>query len=374
MKNEKASRLIKAYLDDTATAEQKAQAETWYIKAAGEQEEPKTSVDLSTLESETLQSLRSQQKIQKPVRKLWTIGIAASVAALVVLGCFATFWFRTNQGLPANYANDIPAGGNKATLTLGNGKTINLTDVKNGKLSKQGGVQITKTADGQLVYQIIENQVSEINASTNTISTPKGGQYQLILPDGTKVWLNAASSLSYPVTFTGRGQRVVNLSGEAYFEVFKNKKHPFIVKSAKQEIKVLGTHFNISAYTNDPVVKTTLLEGSVEVNAKTILKPGEQSSFSDGQIKVTPVDTEVAVAWKNGDFMFKNEPLENIMQQIARWYNVDVVYSDPQVSNKRFGGTISKFKNVSEVLCMLELTEEVHFKVEGRRITVLSKK
>lgn len=372
MENKEAKNLIKKYLNHTATPEERDLVERWYIQAALEQEMPDTSPDFPGIETEMFKALLAKQ--QGNTKKLWPKLTAISVAAIVFIASLVTLWYRADHPLPSRYTNDVPAGGNKALLTLQNGQTINLTDLKNGQIAQQSGIQIIKTTDGQLVYKSVENKIPLINASSNTISTPKGGQYQLILPDGTKVWLNAGSKLNYPVSFKGRRDREVDLSGEAYFEVKKDKEQPFIVKSAHQQIKVLGTHFNISAYPEDADVKTTLLEGSVEVNAKTILKPGEQSVLSHDQIRVEQVDTEISVAWKNGDFMFKNEPLENIMQKIARWYNVDVIYADQLVSKKKFGGTISKFKNVSEVLCMLELTEEVHFKIEGRRITVLSKK
>jgi ferric-dicitrate binding protein FerR (iron transport regulator) len=198
-----------------------------------------------------------------------------------------------------------------------------------------------------------------------------------VLPDGTKVWLNAASSIRYPTAFTGN-ERNVEITGEAYFEVAHNKDKPFHVKSNKQVVEVLGTHFNIMAYDDEPAVKTTLLAGKVRVTAtqpqttnykqQTILQPGEQAVVSD-KIKVAPVKTAAAVAWKNGEFMFRNEPLENIMRSVARWYDVEIVYK-ANVAHKEVWGSITRYGNVADVLEMIALTGVAHFKVEGRTIIV----
>ncbi|MGY0036944.1 FecR family protein [Pedobacter sp. NJ-S-72] len=209
------------------------------------------------------------------------------------------------------------------------------------------------------------------------METPKGGQYQLVLPDGTKVWLNAASSLRYPVAFQGN-ERKVELTGEAYFEVAKDKTRPFEVYSNNQVVQVLGTHFNINAYSNEPFVSTTLLEGSVKVtnsltNAQKIIRPGQQSLISkDGQagIEVKNMDLDEAVAWKNGYFMFNEEELESILKKVSRWYNVDVQYEQEELKHQLFSGTLSKYSNVSQVLKKLEMLQSIHFKIEGRKIIV----
>ena len=209
----------------------------------------------------------------------------------------------------------------------------------------------------------------------NTITTPKGGQYQVTLMDGTRVWLNAASSLHYPTVFKG-SERSVQLTGEAYFEVAKNSKMPFRVTSNGQVTEVLGTHFNINSYPDEQGTTTTLLEGSVRIlNAKSdaaiLLKPGQQSgSDASGKIKVANVNPEQFVAWKDGKFIFTNANIESIMRQVSRWYNVEIEYKG-DASKEKFGGRTSRFTNVAELLEILELTDHVQFEIEGRRIIVM---
>lgn len=270
---------------------------------------------------------------------------------------------------------DAEPGSNKAVLTLANGSKLVLDAAKNGLLAKSGHISIKKAKDGQLIYLIEGAKNTATNAPTvyNTISTPIGGQYQVILPDGTKVWLNAASSLRYPTSFTGK-QRMVELTGEAYFEVTKNAAMPFNVHVNKLDVKVLGTHFNIMAYGNEPVVKTTLLEGSVQLNSgqtTNTLKPGQQGVLnSNNEIKVFNVDAEHYIAWKNGYFDFKRSSIREIMNQLARWYDVDVVYSG-NIPDDEFVGKIQRSAKLSEVLHILELSK-VNFKIEQKKIIVKS--
>ncbi|MET4139240.1 FecR domain-containing protein [Pedobacter sp. UYP1] len=276
----------------------------------------------------------------------------------------------------------ITPGGNKAVLTLADGSKISLTDVKNGEVANQSGSVITKSRDSQLVYQQSAAASTAKEITYNTIETPKGGQFQLILSDGTKVWLNAASSLRYPSAF-GRGDRKVELVGEAYFEVAKNTAKPFLVSSSKQVVEVLGTHFNINAYTNEPVVSTTLLEGSVKVispftNTYKIIKPGQQSLVNSGDtnnmgIKVKNIDPDEAVAWKNGYFMFEKEGLASVLRKVSRWYDVEIENPRGEKLDKLlFSGTLSKYSDVSKVLRKLELTGSIRFKIIGRRIIVMN--
>lgn len=274
-------------------------------------------------------------------------------------------------------AQDIPPGGHKATLTLADGKTITLNEAADGELAKEAGMVVRKAGNGQLVYEV-SGQIDNAAAVTyNTISTPKGGTYQIILPDGSIVWLNAASTLRFPTSFASQMERKIELSGEAYFEVAKDVQHPFKVLTTKQEVQVLGTHFNISSYSDDQLVKTTLFEGSVKVKnlqdterEVVILKPGQQSTITGGATTVSTVDLNDVLAWKNGVFVFNDESLESIMKKVSRWYDVDVVYEGVD-KNKLFGGSVSRFDHVSKVLRQLELTGGVHFKVEEGRIIVM---
>jgi transmembrane sensor len=265
----------------------------------------------------------------------------------------------------------VQPGSNKATLTLSDGSSIDLNESKPGTLCKQGTVTVGKRADGSLVYQPSGSQ----NAAVlyNTVSTPKGGQYQLVLSDGTKVWLNAASAIKYPATFSGK-ERIVELNGEAYFEVAKNKNMPFKVSLNNMSVEVLGTHFNVNAYADEGEVTTTLLEGSVKLSnskGQSMLKPGQQAKMDkQSGFDIHEVNTDEAVAWKNGYFIFDNENIQSIMRKISRWYDVDVEYSG-NVDEGNFGGTTSRFNSITGVLKSLELTGTVHFKVQGRRITVM---
>lgn len=314
--------------------------------------------------------------------KLWPrIAIAvAAVLSIVSFIYFITLPGQTDSSYPQliSKTNDIGPGRKGATLTLSNGKKIRLTDSGDGKLAKEAGITITKASDGQIIYKMESGTYHypehSVEPQYNTLSTNKGETYMVILPDKSKVWLNAASILTYSANLLENGKRKVKLEGEAYFEISKDKVHPFVVESNGQKVEVLGTHFNVNAYQNEPFVRTTLLEGSTRIVSASgdekILKPGQQCVLQGHKIEVNEVDIDEAIAWKNGDFMFNEEVLKSIMRKVERWYNIDVEYQNPQIGNKKFGGTISKFSNVSDVLRMLELTGGVHFKIDGRRIIV----
>lgn len=308
-----------------------------------------------------------------------------AVAASVVLAIAAGLWFyhapSKSGHMPIERQNKLLAidpGSNKAFLTLTNGAKINLTSADNGTLAKEAGIQIVKTADGQLIYEIKGQEHLNAPSLYNTIETPKGGQYQVRLPDGTKVWLNAATKLKYPLNFIGAAERRVELDGEAYFEVAKDKNHPFRVMSGAQDVEVLGTHFNINAYADEKNIKTTLLEGAVRVNVlgtgknkgHEVLKPGQQAILSSNQLNVIAVDAGAEAAWKNGSFAFVDEPIESIMRKVARWYDVEIVYKG-DMREKVFAGTISRYDNIEKLLGAIALTNTVHFKIEGRRVIVM---
>ena len=300
----------------------------------------------------------------------WGIGLAAAIA-LMVFGLFF-FKYQSKDTIlhPQELAADVAPGTYGATLTLANGKKIKLTEASNGELAKEAGILVSKSADGKLVYAVEGNALDE-NAQ-HTFSTAKGETYEVRLPDGSLVHLNAVSSLTYKPSLIEDGKRVVMLSGEAYFEVAKDRQHPFIVKTEGQQIEVLGTHFNISSYPDDSTEKATLLEGSVKVTASgssRILKPGQQSRLSDGKLSVSETDTDLAVAWKNNEFVFESESIEHVMKMVERWYNVEVIYVGEK-TNERFSGAVSRFDNVSRVLQIIESTRTSHFKIQGRKIYV----
>jgi len=306
-------------------------------------------------------------------------GIAAAIAA-ITLGVWLykasdTAGPHAQPDPVFSLASHITPGKQGATLTLSNGKQIKLTGALNGQLAEEIGVAISKTADGQLVYKIAASPSlpGPERIKTNTLSTAKGETYQVLLPDGSRIWLNAATTLSYPASFSYLKKRQVKLTGEAYFQVAKDTAHPFIVESGKQEVEVLGTHFNINAYNDEQALTTTLLEGSVKINQQTILKPGQQSVLTgQGGLQVNYVDTEEAVAWKKGDFVFNEEKISIIMRQLERWYNVEIKISD-KLANKEFTGKIARSRNISQVLSLMEETNRIRFKIEGRRITAIEK-
>lgn len=306
----------------------------------------------------------------------------SSAAAAVVLICGLLFYMNRDQlgtvkpGV-AIAQEDIAPGKTGATLTLANGKKIRLADAANGEIAKEAGVIVTKTADGQVVYEMKSPAGEHTTLSAlNTLSTAKGEMYILILPDKSKVWMNSASSITYSSTLKENGVRKVKLEGEAYFEISKDKVHPFIVETAKQEVEVLGTHFNISSYADEKDLKTTLLEGSIKISSSSehkIIKPGQQSIIIGTRIHVKDVIADDAIAWKNGYFMFDNESLENIMVKISRWYNIEIIYDDPSVKAETFFGTMSRYENISKILNMLERTGVVKFTIERNVIRVARK-
>ncbi len=300
----------------------------------------------------------------------------AAAAAMLVLLSAGAYLFNKQ---PKQVASTTPAadsarrqilpGGNKAVLTLANGSTIVLDEAADGTLAQQGGSKVVKLGSGQLAYV---GGAGETSASVyNTIATPRGGQYRIALGDGTQVWLNAASSIRYPAVFGG-GDRKVEITGEAYFEVAKDEKRPFRVSvNGSMEIQVLGTHFNVNAYEDEANIRTTLLEGKVSlgVNGKRqLLRPGQQGIVKGAAISVQEVDTEEAVAWKEGMFSFSNADLRTVMRQLSRWYDVEVVYEGGG-GKAEFVGKIQRSLNLADVLYALR-KNDVHFRIEGRKIIV----
>jgi transmembrane sensor len=289
------------------------------------------------------------------------------VAAILLLFGIGTY-FYTKQ--PAPIKNDISPGGNQAVLTLSDGSTILLDSATNGKIAVQAGSSILKK-DGQVVYDPRGQNTSTV--IYNTMTTPKGGQYQLTLADGTKVWLNAASSITYPTAFAGNN-REVKITGEAYFEVTKDSRRPFLVNiNNASAIEVLGTHFNVSAYPDEISVKTTLVEGRVKVTsekASLTLNPGQQSITTADHIDLEEhADLESVLAWKNGLFHMQGISIPAIMRELSRWYDIDIVYTS-SVSQTLITGEIPRNMKLSSVLRILE-ENDVHTKIEGRKLTVL---
>ena len=380
MKKQQAKDMVSRYVQGKATPEERELLDKWFYQNLDNntyKPDPKSlEKNDGEITKHLMKHIGAHQNKAKTIR-LWT-RIAAAASILIFLSFGAFFLLRNNnqqEQIAKNQIYNIAPGTNNAILTLANGKTIVLNNFQKGLLAKQGASAINKSANGELVYQQRTNSETPIaEIAYNSITIPRGAEYQVVvLPDGSKVWINAASSLRYPTAFAGN-ERKVELTGEAYFEVVHNPAMPFRIVTSSQTVEVLGTHFNINAYNDEPAVKTTLLEGKVKITATAdnvvrYLLPGQQAELNSSAFTVNATETDKAIAWKNGRFMFQNDNIQYIMRIISRWYNVDVEYSG-QIPTDNFGGGVSRFKNVSEVLNELQLTGGVHFQIEGRKIIV----
>lgn len=378
-------KIIQRYVAGKATPDEIRFVEEYY-KYLGKGENHFDSADeIQELEEENFAAIQLKIAASKKYRILPFYKYVSAAALLIALtGGLYFFLYKNSNTASVPLAKienlDVLPGTDKAILILADGSKVVLDDKTAENISDTQGVKISKTKDGQLVYTVLNTQATSNfeKISFNTIQTPKGGQYQVVLPDGTKVWLNAASSLKYPEVFIGN-QRKVELTGEAYFEVAKIKDKPFHVKAKNQDVTVLGTHFNINSYMDDRTIKTTLIEGSIKIsNSKSsrILKPGEQaiSGITENAfIHVSnEVDTDDEVAWKNGLFRFNDSELRDILIQLERWYDVKIDYSS--LPGKRYNGMVPRKSKLSQVLAMLEKTGNIKFQLtEGKRLKVISK-
>ena len=383
--------LLQAYISKQANFVEESELMDWILEA-GEDSELKTYVldiwnqhklpeDLSYVNWDEIYSRIVQPPVvsmETKVRKMrWTrLTAAAVILVALAAGTYLYFAPHSSQSIATakQKQKDIaPPLSNKAVLTLANGTKIEIDSSGNGTVAVQGNVKIIKQSTGEISYA--GTAVGEV--SYNTLSVPRGSKpMSLMLSDGSKVWINVGSSLTYPTAFTGN-ERKVKITGEAYFEVIHNARMPFIVQNGDVMVRDLGTHFNVNTYADEPEVRVTLLEGSVRISNNALsqlLKPGQQARFNNNEnsdIKVlNDVNMEEVIAWKNGKFFFdKNTDIGTIMRQISRWYNVDIEYQGK--INQRFWGSISKDVNVSQVLKILEATGGVKFKVEGNKIIVM---
>lgn len=310
-------------------------------------------------------------------RKKNMIWYAAASILMIFSASIGIYWYNQNNvqqtQLTSIYGDDVLPGGNHATLTLADGSTIKLDSLSLGLIAEQSGMHITKEEDGTITYNTISDGMDATGAvAFNTITTPRGGQYKVVLPDGTQVWLNAASSLKYPTRFS-ESERIVELEGEGYFDVAHNEKQPFIVKSGQQQVQVLGTQFNIAAYDKDPAT-TTLVNGSIKVTSNRrdiskVLKPGQQAEITDGQIVVKKVDVRDFISWKDGIVILSQTDLTQVIRQIERWYDVEFEFTDLPKETK-LNGVLHRNANLSAILEILELNTEITFKVNERRVIV----
>lgn len=348
--------LLNKYYAGTITDEERILLEQWYTRWNPEQQAVSPE-EIDQLKADVWQSLNVNER-PTATKWLWPkIALAASVILCLTAGIYNYLSESKAQQQPLNAKarkTDIAPGGNKAVLVLNNGVKIDLNNQTNGTVAKQGNVKIVKTANGRLAYAPDDTDASAV--VYNTLSTPRGGKYDLTLADGTRVWLNSASSITYPTAFKGN-ERTVNITGEVYFEIAHNPKQPFRVNFKGHSIEDIGTEFNINAYDDEPVVKTTLVTGSIKLsrNSKSVtLRPGQQSitSLSNTDIAVQEADINEAIAWKNGLFKFKKAKIEDVMRQLSRWYNVDVAYPYG-IPKTVFSGEMIKDANASQILDML---------------------
>lgn len=364
--------LLGKYRSGSLSAAEKQQLDKWYLDKAVEEGFRTEPLVVSQRLAELHEAFAFVHAPAVKKIRLWPrIAVAASIALAVITGgYFYVNRLGDNRSLQMAQ-NDIAPGKNGATLTLASGKRILISDALAGNIASEAGVRIAKTSSGEIIYEVTGDNAGE--RAYNTLSTSRGQQSQVRLPDGSVVFLNAESSLRYPTSFAKQQTREVALTGEGYFEVAKDKSRPFKVSSGGQLVEVLGTHFNVNSYGDAGKIKTTLVEGSVQVSgalALAKLVPGEQASFAGGKIWVEKADIEEAVAWKNGYFMFNEESLGQIMQVVARWYNIEVEYQDASLKALAFWGSVSRFVKVGRMLRILESTGKVRFEVQGNKIIV----
>ena len=379
--NKRYAELAEKWLNGTITKEEAAEFSEWYDSTddsiltipptyAGSEEE---------LRKRILSNIKKNQKRPSPVFSLSLAKLA--VASVGVIICGASILYFLNRNHAPVHKNDLPVnsvvqrdtiipGGNRAVLVLEDGTEVLLDTVGRGTIAENAHTKVTKLDDGELAYS--SAAANEGSVSFNTLTTPKGGQYAITLVDGTRVWLNSASSIRFPTSFKG-SERTVELTGEAYFEVARHHSMVFKVKVNDIEVKVLGTHFNIMAYNDEAAVNTTLLEGSVSINRQkeiVLLRPGQQAQIKASEKIgiIKNADIGQAIAWKNGIFNFNGSDIEATMRQIARWYDIEVIYEDK--ITEHFNGSIPRNASIEKVLNMLEHTGVVHFNRQGRKIFV----
>lgn len=358
---ENARVLLEKYKSGLCSEEERILLENWFYHLEADKQVDLSEEDLIWLKDEMWGTI-----IRKtPAKKLVTFWPRITAAASILIACSIGGYFivhRVQQPAQQLVQNDIAPGHSQATLTLANGQRIVLTRGLKGKLAVQNSTVISATQNA-ITY---DADRSEDKFSYNTLTTARGEQspYPLILSDGTKVWLNSASSITFPTAFNGN-VRIVKVTGEALFEVKHNAGQPFKVQTAKQTIEDIGTIFDVNAYSDEPVTRTTLIEGKVKVNNLTLI-PGQQT---DGK-NIKTVNTEIFTAWKDGNFHFEGDNIQSVMRQLSRWYNIDVTYRG-SITDEVFFGDISRNRNISAALKLLQNTKGVSFKIEGRRVTIM---
>ena len=388
------SRLLFKYLQGTLTPEEEYELEKWKLQSAENRQflerlsnEAMQGIDTDgtipgTLEEKIFGKIRDKvPELHGNVIRMkgnWWRYAATAAVVLILFGYSIMTMMQKERPkqvvakVEQPVVEDVAApDGNYASITLAGGEKIDINGSSRGTLASQGKVQVIKSADGLIIYKVATGRVRG-KMQFNTLANPKGSKViGMVLEDGTKVWLNAGSSLTYPVAFIGK-ERKVSITGEAYFEVAKKKSMPFRIMKGEMMVEVLGTHFNVNAYGDEPHMKVTLLEGAVKVssgNVSGILKPGQQAKVKDNDINVqSDINIDQVMAWKNGYFSFEKAGITEVMRQIARWYNIEVAY-DGEIPNERFGGELRRNSKLSSVLKVLEKSG-VKFRIENNKVTV----
>ena len=387
-------RLLFKYLQGTLTPEEEYELEKWKLQSAENRQflerlsnEAMQGIDTDgtipgTLEEKIFGKIRDKvPELHGNVIRMkgnWWRYAATAAVVLILFGYSIMTMMQKERPkqvvakVEQPVVEDVAApDGNYASITLAGGEKIDINGSSRGTLASQGKVQVIKSADGLIIYKVATGRVRG-KMQFNTLANPKGSKViGMVLEDGTKVWLNAGSSLTYPVAFIGK-ERKVSITGEAYFEVAKKKSMPFRIMKGEMMVEVLGTHFNVNAYGDEPHMKVTLLEGAVKVssgNVSGILKPGQQAKVKDNDINVqSDINIDQVMAWKNGYFSFEKAGITEVMRQIARWYNIEVAY-DGEIPNERFGGELRRNSKLSSVLKVLEKSG-VKFRIENNKVTV----
>lgn len=359
--------LFVRYKNGQCTEEEIRLLQEWVMYSDFESDEISRAEMLKDLEAVESSLPLKRPKIRR-LSLLRTIGYAASLVFILGIGYYY-YQYRFSDTYSKEHQIELAAlqpGSNKAVLQMENGTTIILDTLLQDELREIDGVMVQLNKDGQLVYLAQERSTTSKN---NQIITPKGGQYALVLPDGTQVWLNAESKISFPNSFAHQTARSVTLEGEAYFKVTKDADHPFVVTVNEQRIEVLGTEFNVNAYAENTFIKTSLVKGSV-LFGKHRLRPGESAVVEDNKTIVYKDNIDDIIAWKNGYFVFPEERLEVAMQKVARWYDLEVSFADEEARSILFGGSISRHENAQKIFDMIEKTADVKITVKHKKVTV----
>ena len=381
MSTDRINELIKKYINNSASKSEEDELLEWYRAKA--YKDSKFPMDKQEVYGAMLEKINDAMKTKHRFNyKTWAV--AASVVMITGFGvAIYKAGIKSETPKEARVQNKIQPGGNRAILTLANGKKISLVNTANGRIAIQGGVEVTKSVSSQLIYSSQSSDLKRESSASkgeeiayNTIEIPAGGQYQVILPDHSKVWLNSLSQLKFPVSFKNLKERRVELTGEGYFEVVHNEKQPFRVSACNTLTEDIGTTFNIKAYKDDPDLKLTLITGAASITAGggyAVLKPGKQAMYNK-DLTVSSVNFEDEIAWKNGYFRFSDENLENIMKSLARWYNIKYIFQDKSLKNETYAAVTDRFANITPLLNLMEKTGNAEFKIIGNTVMISKKK